>query len=140
VVDEALPLAGGPLMVSAVGMGNPHLIHFTHRLWSPEETASLGRLVETHPWCPRRTNFHVAVPEGRGRVRVRHWERGSGLTDACGTGASAVLVAGVLSGRLDRAVEAHLPGGVLDLRWDERDHVMMRGPSRETASGTYWPR
>jgi diaminopimelate epimerase len=120
-----------------VSMGNPHLVHFADRLWDAEETARVGRVVEHHPQCPRRTNFHVAVAVSRERVEVRHWERGSGLTAACGTGACAVLVAGVLSGRLERAVEAALPGGSLQILWGDDGRVRMRGPSRETARGIY---
>ena len=73
----------------------------------------------------------------RGEVRVVHWERGTGVTQACGTGACAVCVAGVLTGRTDRRITAHLPGGDLKLRWDEpSDHVFMTGPAVEVFRGT----
>jgi diaminopimelate epimerase len=139
-LDVALPLASGPLTVSAVSMGNPHAIHFTDRLWSPDETAAIGQAVEHHPWFPKRVNFHVAVVESPRRVRVRHWERGSGLTLSCGTGASALVAAGVLTGRLDRTVDVEVPGGELTIEWRDDDHLWMTGPAEEVLEGVFWPR
>jgi diaminopimelate epimerase len=137
-VEVDLPVAGGALTVTAVSMGNPHVVHFAQRLWDRVETERVGRQVEKHPWFPQHTNFHVAVVESRNRVHVRHWERGAGLTDACGTGASAVLVAGVITGRLDRTVQAELPGGVLRLSWaDDAAPVIMTGPAVEVLEGTF---
>jgi diaminopimelate epimerase len=78
----------------------------------------------------------VQSPE---RVRMRTWERGSGITMACGTGASAVCVSGVLTGRTSRRIVAELPGGCLELEWAASGHVFMTGPAEEVFEGTWWP-
>ena len=83
--------------------------------------------------------MHVVEVVGPGEVRMRTWERGSGITLACGTGACAVCVAGVLTGRTDRTILAHLPGGDLELSWpDDQSSVFMTGPATEVFSGE-WP-
>ena len=74
-----------------------------------------------------------------GRVRMRTWERGSGITQACGTGASAVCVAGALTGRTARQIVAEVPGGELELDWVESGTVFMTGPAEEVFEGTWWP-
>lgn len=130
-------VGGRELRLTLVSMGNPHAVHFADRLWDREETRAVGRLVETHPWFPERTNFHVVEVKDRGRVAVRHWERGAGLTEACGTGAAAVAVAAVLNGFTDRRVLVQVPGGVLDLSWTSDDHVMMTGPAEEVCTGLF---
>jgi diaminopimelate epimerase len=88
---------------------------------------------------PRRTNVHFVEMNNRGEVTMKTWERGSGATLACGTGAAAVCVAGVLIGETERRIRAHLPGGDLELEWSEADnHVYMTGPAAEVFSGD-WP-
>ena len=85
---------------------------------------------------PRRVNVHFVEVLGPGEVRMRTWERGSGITLACGTGACAVCVAGVLTGRTERKILAHLPGGDLELEWpDDASSVFMTGPATEVFSG-----
>src|SRR5690606_1821217 len=99
---------------------------------------SLGPTLEHHPMFPRRVNVHFVQVHGPSEVTVRHWERGSGPTLACGTGACAVCVAGVLTGRTSRRITAHLPGGDLQLEWRETDnHVMMTGPAVEVFQGEW---
>ena len=99
----------------------------------------LGPMLEHHPMFPRRVNVHVVEVLGPGEVRMRTWERGSGITLACGTGACAVCVAGVLTGRTERKVLAHLPGGDLQLEWPgDASSVFMTGPATEVFSGE-WP-
>ena len=83
-------------------------------------------------------NVHFVEVLSRGHVRMRTWERGSGITMACGTGASAVCVAGVLTGRTDGRLAADLPGGRLDLAWDGSGPVFMTGPAEEVFEGM-WP-
>ena len=91
------------------------------------------------PVFPRRINVHFVQVQSPGEVTMRTWERGSGVTLACGTGACAVAVAGVLTGRTGRSILAHLPGGDLQLHWSEADnHVYMTGPAVEVFSGE-WP-
>lgn len=136
-VDIPLEVAGTSLGLTAVNMGNPHVVHFVSALWDRAETARVGEAVEHHPWFPQRVNFHVAEVVHPQLVRVRHWERGAGLTNACGTGACAVLVAGVLSGRLERAAAVEVPGGTLHITWAENDHVMMTGPAEQVCEGVF---
>jgi diaminopimelate epimerase len=96
-----------------------------------------GPRIENHPLFPERINVHFVQVVGRGEVRMRTWERGSGVTMACGTGASAVCVAGAVTGRTGRKVLAHLPGGDLELNWAADDHVYMTGPATEVFTGEW---
>jgi diaminopimelate epimerase len=129
---------------SFVSMGNPHVVIFDD---GPNAAASLKSLeldrvgppLETHAAFPNRINAHFVAVQSRGEATMRTWERGAGATFACGTGACAVAVAGVLTGRLDRDVVLHLPGGDLNIRWDERNnHVFMTGPAADAFEGR-WP-
>jgi len=129
--------AGLDPRMTCVSMGNPHLVLFcTHVDRVPLEI--VGPRLETHPVFPRRTNVHVVEVLAADHVRMRTWERGSGITMACGTGAAAVCVAGVLTGRTIRHIRADLPGGTLDLEWAESGRVFMTGPAEEVFSGTWW--
>ena len=98
-----------------------------------------GPQIERHPVFPRRINVHFVQVHSPNEVTMRTWERGSGITLACGTGACAVCVAGVLTGRTGRQILAHLPGGDLELEWSEADnYVYMTGPATEVFTGE-WP-
>ncbi len=126
--------------VTCVSTGNPHGVIFVNHL-APisEKMATLGSVLEHHAAFPHRANIHFVRVDSPDNVRVLHWERGSGATLACGTGASAVCVAGVLTGRTGRTLTAHLPGGELQLEWREADnHVYMTGPATEVYAGV-WP-
>ena len=126
------------LAVTAVSMGNPHAVVYVENVLDfPLEV--LGPALEHHAAFPRRVNVHIVEIVDRAEVRMRTWERGSGTTLACGTGACAVCVAGVLTGRTDRRILAHLPGGDLDLEWPDRTaSVFMTGPATEVFHGD-WP-
>lgn len=138
VVDAPLPLADHNLTVTCVSMGNPHCITFVDKA-SDELVLGVGPLVENDPHFPNRINAEFVELISRTEVRQRTWERGSGETLACGTGASAVCVAGVLTGRTERNITVHLLGGDLQLEWNEQDnHVYMTGPATEVFSGQ-WP-
>ena len=101
--------------------------------------AKIGPEIENNPMFPQRINAHFVQVHDRTHVTMVTWERGSGITLACGTGASAVCVAGVLTGKTDRNITAHLPGGDLQLEWRLEDtHVYMTGPAVEVFSGI-WP-
>jgi diaminopimelate epimerase len=133
-----LEAGGRSFEVTAVSMGNPHCVVFV-----PEATDELvlgfGRQIETSPLFPKRVNVEFVEVLSRGEVRQRTWERGSGETLACGTGASAVCVAGVLTGRTDRKIVNHLLGGDLELEWNEQDGCVYKtGPAVEVFSGD-WP-
>jgi diaminopimelate epimerase len=119
-------------------MGNPHCVTFVDQI-TDDLVLGVGPKVEVGPTFPRRTNVEFVRVNRPDDVTVRVWERGSGETLACGTGACAVAVAGVLTGRTQRSITAHLPGGDLQLEWSENDnHVYMTGPAVEVFSGD-WP-
>jgi diaminopimelate epimerase len=138
VVNRELVVGGQTLSVTCVSMGNPHCVIFVDRA-TDQWVLSLGPRIECDPHFPARVNVEFVEVESRTVVRQRTWERGSGETWACGTGASAVCVAGVLSGRTERRITNHLLGGDLELEWRERDNrVYMTGPAVEVFSGQ-WP-
>ena len=127
----------GEFRVTAVSMGNPHGVIFVPALDGVDVHAA-GRLLETHSIWPDRANIEFAEVLDRGHVKMRVWERGSGETMACGTGACATACAAILTGRTDRAVDVSLLGGTLHIRWDENDnHVYMTGPARTVFEGVY---
>jgi diaminopimelate epimerase len=123
--------------MTCVSMGNPHVVYYCRNV-DRVPLEAIGPRIENHPSFPRRVNVHVVEIVNRGHVRMRTWERGSGITMACGTGASAVCVAGVLTGRTDSPLAADLPGGRLDLEWTTGGHVFMTGPAEEVFEGTWW--
>ncbi|AGA27413.1 diaminopimelate epimerase [Singulisphaera acidiphila] len=137
-IDAPLTIEGHPLGVTAVSMGNPHAVVYVDDVTRfPVER--FGPLLENHVTFPKRVNVHFAEVVGPGEVRMRTWERGSGITLACGTGACAVCVAGILTGRTGRKIIAHLPGGDLELEWPgDGQSVFMTGPATEVFSGE-WP-
>lgn len=137
VVNAALQVGGASLDVTCVSMGNPHCVTFVDEL-SDDLVLGLGPKIEHDAHFPRRVNAEFVQVLSRDEVRVRVWERGSGETLACGTGASAVCVAGSLTGRTNRKIKAHLPGGDLELHWADDDHVYMTGLAVEVFSGE-WP-
>ncbi len=122
--------------MTCVSMGNPHVVFFP-RLVEAVPLESVGPFLERQPIFPRRINVHVVQVHNRREVTMRTWERGSGITLACGTGACAGCVAGALSSRTERKILAHLPGGDLELHWAEDGHVQMTGPAVEVFSGEW---
>ncbi len=123
--------------MTCVSMGNPHVVLYCRDVQAvPLEI--VGPILEKQPIFPRRINVHFVQVHGPHEVTMRTWERGSGITLACGTGASAVCVAGSLAGRSERMIVAHLPGGDLELEWRADDHVYMSGPAEEVFSAE-WP-
>ena len=142
VVDQAFPLVGaaGPsgtaIRVTCVSMGNPHCVVFVERA-TDDLVLGLGPIIERDERFPNRTNVEFVEVVNRRQVRQRTWERGSGETLACGTGASAVCVAGVLTERTERKITNQLLGGDLELEWAENDHVYMTGPAEEVFRGEW---
>jgi diaminopimelate epimerase len=142
-LDVVLPLDGraaaasGELAVTAISMGNPHCVTFVEEL-SDEMVLSLGPQIENHPAFPNRVNVEFVQVLSPTEVRMRVWERGTGETQACGSGACAAHVAGVLTGRIERTAVCHLPGGDLKLQWLAEEDVYMTGPAIEVFSGE-WP-
>jgi diaminopimelate epimerase len=142
-VDVPLTVGNTPFEFTCVSMGNPHAVTYGDNFFAPidgtDPVAFFGPTIERLPQFPRRMNVHFVQVQSSGEARMRTWERGSGITLACGTGACAVCVAGVLTGRTGRKLLAHLPGGDLELHWSEADnHVYMTGPAVEVFSGE-WP-
>lgn len=138
IVDQEVEFGAQRLRVTTVSMGNPHCIIFVPKA-TDELVLEVGPQIETDSRFPARTNVEFVEVISRTELRQRTWERGSGETWACGTGASAVCVAGVLAGHTEREVLIHLLGGDLRLRWDEDSgSVFMTGPATEVFSGT-WP-
>jgi len=124
-----LEVDGATLSVSAVSMGNPHCVLFVPDAEKAPLT-QLGPKIETLPFFPKRTNVEFAQVLDKARIRMRVWERGVGVTLACGTGACATAVAAIRRGLTGRKVELLLDGGSLFIEWREEDgHVLMTGPT-----------
>ncbi|BDG60666.1 diaminopimelate epimerase [Caldinitratiruptor microaerophilus] len=137
VLAETVEAAGESFTFAAVSMGNPHIVIFTDADLDRIDLAHVGPALEHHPLFPQRTNVHFVRPEGPGELRMRTWERGSGITLACGTGACAALVAASLTGRSGRTADVHLPGGTLRVEWAEDGHVYQTGPANEVCRGEF---
>ncbi len=130
-------IAGETVEVVPVSMGNPHSISFVPDV-EKLDLNKIGPIAETHPAFPKKVNAHWVQIISPREVRMRTWERGSGITWACGTGASSVAVACILTGRTERNVLIHLPGGDLNIEWRESDNnVYMTGPATEVFSGEW---
>jgi diaminopimelate epimerase len=124
---------------SAVNMGNPHAVFWVDDV-SAYELEKIGPLLENHPMFPERANISLANVRSREAITVRTWERGAGLTKACGSAACAVAVAATRLRRTGRSVTVTLPGGDLAIEWRERDdHVLMTGPVEYEFEGRFDP-
>lgn len=138
VVRHPISVEGETLLMTCISVGNPHAVFFEPdlgrvplRQWGPQ--------LECHPLFPERANIHFVQVLRRDLVGMVTWERGSGVTKACGSGATAVCVAGVLNDLTDRRLSVRLPGGQLQLEWDAvTNHAFMSGPAEEVFTGE-WP-
>ena len=134
-----LDLAVGPLAQPvAVNVGNPHAVFFVADAESVD-LARLGPEIEHHPLFPERINVEVATVRSPGSIRMRVWERGVGITRACGTGACATVVAAARRGLAQRRATVELDGGALDIEWRDDGHVVMTGPVAESFRGVVDP-
>lgn len=130
-----LGIGAGPLQDPVgVGMGNPHAVFFVDDAGAVD-LAAVGPALEHHPLFPERTNVEAVQVLDRAHLRMRVWERGAGVTQACGTGACASLVAAARRGLADRAAVVTLDGGDLHIAWRDDGHVIMTGPARESFQG-----
>ena len=128
-ISQPVSAGGETLLMTCVSMGNPHAVTFVEDVASVD-LARLGPLFENHPIFPERANIEFIQVLDEGTLKMRVWERGSGETLACGTGACASLVASVLNGKSQRAARLILAGGELLIDWDkDDDHVYMTGPA-----------
>ncbi|MGD1919147.1 MAG: diaminopimelate epimerase [Pleurocapsa sp.] len=137
VVAQPLEIDGKTWSVTAVSMGNPHCITFVENS-DHIELEKIGPLFEHHSVFPQRTNTEFIQVVKADYLKMRVWERGAGITLACGTGACATVVAGVLNDKCDRSCTVELPGGCLQITWsDKNNHVYMTGPATEVFKGKY---
>ena len=143
-VDMGVPLETGtidfdgefPFLSTQVSMGNPHLVTFVDDIRTVN-LSEMGPKLDKHPLFPDRTNVEFAQITGENTIRMRVWERGSGITQACGTGACATAVAAHLTGRTGRTVNVVMDGGTLTIEWDEATgHISMTGPAVKVFDGT----
>lgn len=135
VIQRSLEVAGTTWSVTCVSMGNPHCITFVEDV-ATVPLESIGPLFEHHPVFPQRTNTEFIQMVRRDYLKMRVWERGAGITLACGTGACASLVAAVLTGRSDRVATVELPGGCLQIEWSQLDQrLFMTGPAELIFTG-----
>jgi diaminopimelate epimerase len=137
VVEIPISASKQAYLMTCVSMGNPHAVIYVNDA-AGVELAEHGRSIETNALFPERVNVHFVQVHSDVEVTVRTWERGTGHTLACGTGASAVCVAGVLARKTGRKITAHLDGGDLELEWRQDDgHVYMTGPAAEVFTGEW---
>ena len=124
---------------SAVSMGNPHVVFWVDGDVWDFDLGRIGPLLENHPIFPERANITIAQVTAPDAMTIRTWERGAGLTRACGTAACAAAVSGARTKRTDRIVTVTVPGGPLRIEWRDDEHVMMTGPAEWEFSGTLDP-
>ncbi len=135
IIDEHIMVLGHKLLMTCVSMGNPHAVFFCDDV-GLIELEKLGPAIENHELFPNRINVHFVQMDTNNEFTMRTWERGCGITLACGSGACASLVAGVLTNQCNRISTGHLPGGDLQLNWSEKDNcVYMTGPAVEVFEG-----
>jgi len=136
VVEHEIDLAAGPLASPVcTSIGNPHATFFVGDA-DAVDLAALGPLLEYDTLFPERANIGVAMVRDRGRIRLRVWERGAGITRACGSGACAALVAAHRRGLTGRQASVALDGGDLDILWRDDGHVVMTGPATLAFEGS----
>ena len=137
VVDYPITVADHEFAITCVRMGNPHAVAFLDEPVDSVRLDEIGPLVEHHPMFPQRVNFEIVNNLGGGQLRTRVWERGSGLTMACGTGACAVAVAARLHGYTGDKSIVELPGGDLTIEWPGEGPVVMEGPVSRVFDGEW---
>ena len=135
-VGETLQVKGRPYTFSAVSMGNPHCVIFVEDAQGAP-LAEVGPVVERHPAFPRRTNVEFTQVIDRDHIRMRVWERGAGVTLACGTGACAAVVASHKMGLTGKCARVVVDGGTLDVEWASDGHVYLTGPAEEICTGVF---
>ncbi len=137
VIAQPLEVANKQWLVTCVSMGNPHCITFVDDV-EAIPLSEIGTLFEHHPVFPQRTNTEFIQVVRPDYIKMRVWERGAGITLACGTGACASVVAGVLNGKCDRVCLVELPGGCLEIEWSQTDNrVYMTGAAEPVFTGYY---
>ena len=139
VVDYPLEVNGRKFLMTFVSMGNPHAVTFIEEDVSNFPLEDIGPVVENHKMFPNKVNFEVVNVVSETHLKVRVWERGSGITMACGTGACAVVVAAHMKGLVGDQVNIELPGGMLGINWSGKGSILMEGPVEEVYRGQWLP-
>ena len=137
VTDYPLSILDRQLKLTFVSMGNPHAVAFVNEPVADFPLHAIGPMVEHHPIFPNRVNFEIVNLNGGGQVDARVWERGSGETLACGTGACAIAVASRIHGYSQGWLDINLPGGALTIVWDGEGEVFLEGPATEVFTGEW---
>ena len=138
IIDYPVDIGGYKLQLSFVSMGNPHAVTFLRSTVATFPLESVGPKVEHHPIFPNRVNFEIVNVVDQHHLDARVWERGSGITLACASGACAAVVAARLKGTVGDSVEVSLPGGMITVYWPGHGDVIMEGPTAEVFEGE-WP-
>ena len=135
MIDMPIMVGKKSFKATAISMGNPHLVIFVDDV-DRIELEKVVSMLENNPLFPDRINVEFAQVKNKNSIRMRVWERGSGITQACGTGACATAVAGFMTGRTERISSVNMDGGVLTICWDEEtDHVLMTGDAVKVFDG-----
>ncbi len=135
-VEVPVEVNGQRFVGTAVSMGNPHFVIFVPDI-AQVALEKVGPQIETHPLFPRKTNVEFVQVLNDHTLRMRVWERGAGITQACGTGSCATLVAASLTKRTQSQADIILDGGTLHVQWLETGHVLMTGPAQKVFEGVY---
>lgn len=138
VLMKELEIDGNTFKINAISMGNPHAVLYVSDEITDKLVLGYGPKIETHPFFPRKTNVEFIKVLSPNEIQMRVWERGCGETQACGTGACASVVSGIINGLHEKSVIVHLPGGDLSISWggSEDDSVFMTGPARVAFQGS----
>ncbi len=137
VLEYPFQMDGYDLPLSFVSMGNPHAVTFIDTPVAEFPLHTVGPKMEHHPIFPNRVNFEIVNIDGPDHLTARVWERGSGETMACGTGACGIAVASILGGHTGNSVDITLPGGTLTVSWDGEGEVILEGPAQEVFRGEW---
>ncbi len=138
VVDYPLSIGSKTYKLTFVSIASPHVVILDHE-YGDIDIGREGRLIGEHKYFPEKTNVQFVDLVNRNELNLRAWERGDGVTLACGTGSCAAVVASVLKDKTDRNVKVHNPGGDLDIRWSEKNnHIYMTGPAETVCKGIFY--
>lgn len=136
IVSYPIEISSKVINVTCVSMGNPHAVVFCDNI-TDEDVLVTGRIIENHSFFPKKTNVEFCRIDNRNNITMRVWERGTGETLACGTGACASLVAAVMNGFTERTATLHLLGGDLQIEWGNDNHIYMTGPAVTVYEGEW---
>ena len=137
IVDYPVTIHNSDLNLTFISMGNPHAIHFQDGDLDSIHLETLGPKVESYPIFPNKINFEIVNVLSRELMKLKVWERGAGITLACGSGACASFAAAHIKGLVDNKADVELPGGTLTIEWDGEGSIYMTGPVETVFKGTF---